>query len=123
MEGLQLRCSLAETTALTTSAPSGGVTAGQMGQINGVVGIYVSDAEEGAPVAFLIRAARALAPCTPPGGGMGMSVGDKVYFDLLTGKLTLTATDTLLCGIVAVDSESDAEWVEVVFDGMLNVTP
>ena len=121
MEGLQLRCSLAETTALTVVAPTGGVTSGQLGHLSGVVGIYVSDAAAGAKVAFLIRAARIKAPCAPPSGGEGMSVGDKIYLDLLDGILTRTATDNILCGIVAADTEPDDEWVEVVLDGLLGL--
>lgn len=119
MEGLQLRCSLAETTALTVPAPLGGVTAGRMDQFNGLVGVFASDAEEGSAVAFLIRAARMMAPRKVSDGAM--APGEKVYLDLVDRKLTSASEDTILCGVVAADTEADAEWVEVVLDGVLGV--
>jgi predicted RecA/RadA family phage recombinase len=70
-------------------------------------------------VAFLIRAARLMAPCVA--SAEGMSLGDKVYLDLMTRKLTSASEDSLLCGVVAADAEPDAEWVEVVLDGVLGV--
>lgn len=122
LTGLQLRCPLSETVALTVKAPAGGAQAGALAQVGDVVGLYVTDAPENESVAFLIKAVRTMVPSTPSPAGTGYAVGEKVYFDPVNAVVTEVDSNNILCGIVARDAATGDQMVEIMLDGTLGIT-
>lgn len=122
LTGLQLRCPLSETVALTVKAPAGGAQAGALAQVGDVVGLFVTDALENERVALLIKAARAMVPSTPSPAGTGFSVGEKVYLDPVNAVVTESGDNNVLCGIVTRDAATGDQMVEIMLDGTLGIT-
>ena len=121
MTGLQLRCSIEDCVALTVTAASPGVTAGQMAKIEDTVGVYAADADTGAKVAFIIKADKILVPCAKAATA-GYAVGEKVYFDSADGEVNESASGNTLCGVVTEASVVGDQLVEISLDGTLGIT-
>lgn len=79
-----------EGNTLTLTAPSGGVSSGDLYLAGSLFGVVVDDAAEGRLFALARAGVFALPKTT--GGGTAFAVGDPVYYDEDAGTVTPTAT-------------------------------
>lgn len=121
--GLKLRTGLPGGVwkSFVVTAPSGGVTRGQMDLIEDTVGVYAQDADAGAQVAFIYQAEKIVVPKNTASGTDIFKAGDKVYFDHADAKVTADADSgtNLRCGIALEDV--DAADTEVKIDLLGNM--
>jgi predicted RecA/RadA family phage recombinase len=99
--GLKLRtaCPNGDWRSFIVTAPSGGVTAGQMDLIEDTVGVYAQNADAGAEVAFIYHAEKISVPKSVVTGAGEFEVGDKVYFDHADANVNNDSGSNYLCGI------------------------
>jgi len=103
------------------TAPSGGYTQGQMVKVQDVVGIIMTDADEGEDTTLLYKSPSITVPCETASTG---SYADKakVYFDAANARVTETASGNTLCGIVIEQPATGATEVKIALDGTLGIT-
>lgn len=102
--GLKLRCPLGDCESFIVTAPSGGVTAGQMDLIEDTVGIYAQDTDAGEEVAFIYQAPKILVPKSVTTGAGEFTAGDKVYFDHADEEVNNDSGSNYQCGIALEDA-------------------
>ena len=93
-----MRNSIQEGTTLTAAAPAGGVVAGRVYVFGDILGVAITDAAVGVPVAFettqsIYRFAKATAEA--------WTLGAKVYWDSTNNRFTTTAAGNTLAGNAA----------------------
>lgn len=116
---LKLRCPLELTKSFLATAPSGGVTAGDMAKVQDSVGIYVETAAVTVTVGFIYKAEKVVCPAA---SAATFSVGDKVYFDSTNAEITNTASGNTLCGVATVAKTAGQTEAEIELDGNLGIT-
>lgn len=114
--GLKLRtaCPNGDWRSFVVTAPSGGVTAGQMDLIEDTVGVYAQTADAGEDVAFIYEAEKILVPKSTTTGAGEFTAGDKVYFDHTDEEVNNDSGSNYLCGICVKDADVDD--TEVLID-------
>lgn len=120
--GLRLRCALAECQALTVTAPSGGVTAGDFGSSNDTNGLYAKTVDADEDVALIYFAPAVIAPATTADSTVTYEVGDVVYYNSTTGKITNEASGNEACGTVREAATAGDTEVEIALDGRMHLT-
>jgi predicted RecA/RadA family phage recombinase len=114
--GLKLRtaCPNGDWRSFVVTAPSGGVTRGQMDLIHDTVGVYAQDADAGEDVAFIYEAEKIVVPKSVTTGAGEFSAGDKVYFDHADEEVNNDSGSNYMCGIALEDAAVDD--TEVLID-------
>lgn len=114
--GLKLgtACPNGDWRSFVVTAPSGGVTAGQMDLIEDTVGVYAQTADAGEDVAFIYEAEKILVPKSTTTGAGEFTAGDKVYFDHTDEEVNNDSGSNYLCGIAVKDADVDD--TEVLID-------
>jgi predicted RecA/RadA family phage recombinase len=103
--------------SFVVTAPSGGVTAGQMDLIHDTVGVYMQDADAGDDVAFCYDAEKIVVPKSETSGAGEFSAGDKVYFDHADAEVNNSSGSNYMCGIALEAVAHDATEVLIDLDG------
>ncbi len=116
----KLRCPLSQCHTMEVTIPSGGVTAGDMAQVQNTVGIYLKTNDAAAIGAFLYRARKVIVP-KDAASGITFAQGAKVYFDSANAEVTNEASGTYLCGVCLVAAVAADASVEIELDGLLEV--
>ena len=104
--GLKLRTAApsGDCRSFVVTAPSGGVTRGQMDLIEDTVGVYAQDADAGDEVAFIYEAEKIVVPKSTTTGAGEFTAGDKVYFDHADEEVNNDSGSNYLCGIALEDA-------------------
>lgn len=89
---------------LTFTAPSGGVTAGNLVAMGAIVGVADRTAVEGAEFVLVVEGVFEVAKATSE----VWSVGDVVYLDESEKEATKTSTDNVVAGHAVAAAVSDA---------------
>jgi predicted RecA/RadA family phage recombinase len=115
--GLKLRTFGPGWRSFKVTAPSGGVTKGQMDLIGDTVGVYAQDADAGDEVAFIYHAEKIVVPKSVTSGAGEFTAGDKVYFDHADEEVNNDSGSNYMCGICTkTPALADTE-VEIDLDG------
>jgi predicted RecA/RadA family phage recombinase len=117
--GLKLRtaCPNGDWRSFVVTAPSGGVTRGQMDLIHDTVGVYAQDADAGEDVAFIYHAEKIVVPKSVTTGAGVFVAGDKVYFDHADAEVNSSSGSNYLCGIALEDAALADTEVLIDLDG------
>lgn len=99
------------------TAPSGGVTKGDLVKIEDTVGFYYATAAVGEIVAVVTQCDIVELAKKAASSGEAIAQGAKVYYEAASGKLTATAGSNTLCGRCRKAATSLATTVEVSFNG------
>jgi len=117
--GLKLRTCVpnGDWRSFVVTAPSGGVTRGQMDLIEDTVGVYAQDADAGEDVAFIYHAEKIRVPKSTTTGAGEFTAGDKVYFDHADEEVNNDSGSNYMCGIAVEDADVADEDVLIDLDG------
>jgi predicted RecA/RadA family phage recombinase len=117
--GLKLRTAApsGDWRSFIVTAPSGGVTRGQMDLIHDTVGVYAQDADVGEDVAFIYHAEKIVVPKAAATSGPAFEAGDKVFFDHPNAEVKTTSGGYYLCGIAVKPAAALDIEVEIDLDG------
>lgn len=117
--GLRLRSGLPGENwrSFVVTAPSGGVTRGQMDLIEDTVGVYAQDADAGEDVAFIYHAEKIEVPKSTTTGAGEFTAGDKIYFDHADANVNNDSGSNYMCGICLKDAAVDDDYVLIDLDG------
>lgn len=116
----KLRCPISATLSMDKTAPSPGVSAGDLAVEDDIVGMYFTDADTGDTVAFMYRIPRVVVPCDDAATG-DLQAGDKVYFDASEAEVTTSSGGNKLCGIVLESASLGDTEVLIDFDGRMSI--
>lgn len=95
--------------SIKVTAPTAGYTAGQLILESGVVGVIVETVTLGQEVALITKCEKIILPKTTAEAWV---IGQKLYLDTGTGKLTTASTGNTLCGranVAAAASDTEGE--------------
>lgn len=117
--GLRLRTAApsGDWRSMILTAPSGGVSKGQMAKIQNTVGFYMQDADAGVDVAFCYHAEKIEVPKLQVSGTDIFAAGQKVYFSEADAAVTATAGSNLWTGIALKAATAADEYVLIDFKG------
>jgi len=118
--GLKLLCPLEDCDSLVFTAPSPGVSAGDLVFVEDIVVVATHDADTGDDCLGLTRAPKILLPCAAAATA-GYAVGERVFFDVADAELNESASSNHLCGVVTKASAVGDEEVQVNFNGLMGV--
>ena len=92
---------------MTVVTPTAGYTAGQMVKVEDTVGVIVETKTVGLNAVLVHKCEKIV---VPKATGVTFAIGDKVYFDTATAKITSAASGNTLCGRAnAVGASGDTE--------------
>ena len=101
------------------------ITAGTMAKWNDVVGVYVSDTDDGDDNTFVYEASIILVPCVaiPSGSTGSYEEGDKVYFDETLAEVTADSDSgsNVLCGVIHEAGAKGDETILIHLMGALGI--
>lgn len=101
------------------TAPSGGVSSGDVVKVGSVVGVVIADAAQGAAMQVAVKGVFDNLACL---GSDDISAGDPLYWDNGNSRFTLTsASGLVLCGVAATASGSGTATVKVKLPGVAPV--
>ena len=115
--GIQLRCGTDKTKSITVPAPVGGVVAGAMYVVSGLIGVAHETALVGVAVALCIAAHKILLPKIACTGGPVFAQGDKLYFTSGDAGVTTSGGSGVVCGRCLVASGAMDNTVLADFNG------
>lgn len=79
------------------TAPTGGLTAGQMHAANSLIGVIVESKDAAADAVLIYECEKVIVPKVA-GTGITFSIGSKVYYNSSAKKVTNVSTGNTLCG-------------------------
>jgi predicted RecA/RadA family phage recombinase len=101
------------------TAPSGGVSSGDVVKVGSIVGVVIADAAEGEAMQAAVKGIFDNLACL---SSDDISQGDPLYWDDGNSRFTLTsASGLVLCGVAAADSGSGTATVKVKLPGVAPV--
>ena len=105
---------------VTTSAA---ITAGDMGVLEDIVGVYVSTSTSGNDNVLVYEASKIVVPCVAITSGTlaNYTAGSKVYYDAVNMEVTATAGALALCGIVVEAGAVGDEEIMIHLMGALGI--
>ena len=97
-------------------------TAGDMEQVNDVIGVIVSDAAIGDTAVLVYQAAKIVVPCATvtTGNSSELAAGCKVYYQEIQNNVSDQSGGTL-CGIVTESPSSGDTTIEIHLMGALGI--
>lgn len=98
------------------TAPTGGLTRGQMYKHNSLVGVIVDTVDAGEIAVMIYKADKIVCP-KRAGTGITFAIGDKVYYRAASNNLTNATTSNTLCGRCLVAAGATDTEVEVDLNG------
>lgn len=98
------------------TAPTGGVTAGQMYAVGSLIGVVAEAADAGKSAVLIYRCEKISVPKVAS-TGVTFTVGAKVYYNSTLKKVTNATTGNTLCGRVLVAAAFSDTEVEIDLQG------
>lgn len=118
LTGLKLRCDLSQCETAVITAPSGGVTSGDI-VLNGDLPVIVMNTvDAGEEVAVIVKAEKILVPCAAATTG-ALHDGAVVYADIADNEVNESSSGNHKCGYVLEAASVGDETVLISFDGTL----
>jgi predicted RecA/RadA family phage recombinase len=102
--------------SLSFTAPTGGLTAGQLYKVGDTVGVVVSTVAAGATAVLIYRCPKIVVK-KRVGTGIVFAAGAKVYYRSAGPDLTNATTGNVLCGRAIVAAGATDDEVEIDLDG------